>query len=1674
MLKKSLSVILAVIMMLTACSVGFMGMAAEIDYNLQYSALAQALKNNHVRSLTNYKIVNSTLDNGAEGFSTEANGFAYEHRVTAADDVDGSILRAANIFYYVAENLISTQYGIGYYNPSLLLAHVTEKINPYFEDSTPSEYEKFDGTAYEPTKEELEVYQAAVAELAEAEKPLTEENLSKYALTYSDDGIVTRNIDFVRTFGKNFEDFYGNRYYPSEAEYAEYNNVVSLIEASNANVSERTLTEFRIYFIEKNNYEYYNIEAVLKYFLGNTTTINAGNWYHRYVFVVETSLDTAIQNIGNVHSYSTTVLVTRTGVYEWDYARSYNELGTKAYYSFAKPSAKTVWTNYGGEFGLDKVSADFTVKNDEEYLTPTGQASAFLLKEKDDTTTIPTLRMIYDSFRGMLQMKDSTDSDGKAIKVAWDTPYSSYSDAKIKSDPNNAVLTGYVANLGATYSNDALLAMFGEEIGNIVNAAYALTTTDKMPERTLYGTKITVTPQGLDEIVYDMDGLVSPREDTGNDRDALVAGKVATIIKQFFNTENSLFEGSAVYGLEFNDLHELVGLLVNGLVFRDSIVNMLMKLLYPLITDLIETKVVGAIGNSTIGGLVGNILESVLTNNDLAIYPNTLAKQLQEDCDAGEYSYDFSNALAVLKGAGGKWENVNWDALSWGIDEAPLDKKADMFLEALTAALSGFLLLLVTFLCGATKNDARTGGMGWTTSNQFTEYYSKLLINLGQNGVLMRSQGLYCKLLIPLYRALGLSEITSYRDGAKLNGYLTTQLYEGQVDKNGINCLKKALEPIIYWATDMLGQKPFETLWTTLPNLVNLFTRTTTVDLTEEWHSVTNDSYAHDNFEKVQSASLLEILYHVYIKLTLFGNINLYSTSVADILPANIRGWLTSINSLLNGVLKLKYNTGKVDHYDIACYYDDAGTIVLPDSVEYASEPEKYPYSELEYYTDPTGINMSLTQDEDHPVRVDNPVYETREYHLPQIPEAKLVSCGTPYKPTDWNTLTIDHPGEVLLVVLRFVFSALGYKYNNATDEAADDYIPYLIECFGLKIDMELFQGLNLKDIIYNIMLHPDEAIWAVLELFYSHEDGNYLKNEAYTYGLTAINYHNSTLLNTSINPDLTYGTKVRYSKYWTQEYATDVVSNADEFVKNILIMFGMTDFKDGIGAYLEKLLNEKVFTNDILNTLFNTVYQLLGGLRSTLGFDIDAILDAALDVSYSTATVSAALRNMLGYDTEASDAIYHAATWTELFTVGTKEVDGVEEPVIGNITLDWGLDDTTTKDSRAEKFCKTISALFSPVAFVFRYLLLDEDIDLLSLIKLPSYAGYQYAVIGLLEALSCPNILTYKQYAAKCDKSDPTNVNADSNTIYYLLQPILGLLNKVYAQPVDTLLTLLPNLLFVISIGGLNDILNNLVHFAYVLLDVLSPIIDVYSILDGLLANLEVLGVSINLSLPLDVDFNALASDLISALVGNAIQINGVSISLPYIDFHTLCCGTLSTFSSKELRSTVYLNAAGGGDMITALLRLVFDALLMDENEAAIAELVATAAEEGAVDNYDKETIVMLVDQLFGIMQTYDVPDMVMFAVYFLVNKLTPVSGTLADRLSASGLTVQTLFNSITDVNSFIALVNKLVTGGSHNTDGTTTEEESNTLSGFGSLIQRIKEFFQKIVMFFQNMFKR
>lgn len=1646
--KKVLSVFLATLMLFSVMSLGFTGMAAEIDYNAQYEMLADALRNEHVRDLTNYTSTNEKIDDETEGFNQEARGFAYDHKVVARDNDEGHILRASNRFYYIAEGLMSYRYGVGCYDVSTLLSYMTEKLRPLF----------------------------------------SEEVL--------------------------YEDFYGNRYYATAEEIAAYNAAVAEIEAAGREVDKISLPEYGIYFIHKDEWEYYNVESILRYFMGNVVKVNVGNWYHKFSFVVQTSVSTVLEDGSGLPDEK---IVIRTAAYEISYQMYYNESMSKAYFAFEEPSLERVWKSYGEEYGFDRTPVNLAGPG---MLLTGGQASAYLIKQTVDNTTGPYLAAIDSAFNYFLYQEYAytDESDSWVPQKKWDEVFVNLTDAEIKNpsayseillydgltDTVNRAeeILGYAKYLTDNLSNKALQSVFGEKLGSMVTLAYLFkrsapnyssvedyngrTFADKQnaamadtanPSRTIIGTdggytaKYIATDETINDIIYDIDALISPREGEEAVNDKYIANRVASVI-------NSFLDVGGLLGLEeatsYDTLDELIELAISELLFTDSIVNMLVELLYPMIANLL----VDALGGiDVIGSTAVNLVEDIIENNGLAIYPNTLSGLLTD-----RFGNKYSKAAQILKNAGEDWTKVNFDAMTWGVSDTPIESRADAFLQAACAGLSGFTNLLVCFMCGNADylNKDRQDIKG----AKFGKLYD---IELVGGLAWLHSQGLYTKLFIPLYRVLGLDD----------SEFLSSEAFEKAVDKNTSAVLENALRPIIDWVMNHVAKHPIETVMKLVPNLVYFLSRKGTVSLSKEgdWAKpsfATDQEGSHEGFADLQTYNLLDILDHVYLSIvgsTLLFGANLYTTSLVELIGSGTLGMLTSLNALLNEVISFGYKVGEGSP-QVNAYYDNNFNVVPYASEEYALNPDKYPNPSLYYYSNEDHTSFSLTEDEIHTEFHEDRVYDEEPFYIPAIPEAKLISCGTPNAK---NTLTVDNPGRVFKFLLRFVLSAVGYKFNSEEDFTT---LPTVIECLGLGMDGELFLGLTLGDIITNVMLHPDEALCALLELFYTGEVGDLYHDIAYTYPVEPIEYYGDTLLNPLINPTLTYGTEVKYSQYWTKEYADDFIASLTPLAEDVLVMLGLEGVEDGLGPFLENLLNDLAFNDDLVNMLFNLIYQLIADLAGG-SFDIEGLLWSVFDVSFDTADIATALDKMLGYTSEASATIRNAKSWAEIFEapeideetgeVVIDEETGEVVMSLQDVDLKWGItpavkeiivDEETGEEtivyeelalceqyglSRADAMLRSLSALLSPAAFVLKFLFMDQNLSVLGLVNLPGYAGYQYAFIGLLEALSCPNILTYDDYYEA--SLDPDC--GDANVIYYLFAPLLGLVEKVYEDPLNTVLSLIPNLLFFISIGGLNDLVNNLVHFAYVLLDMLKPIVNAYDLIGGLLANIEISGMSLNLSLPLDIDFNSLISDLLGSLLGDTLTIEGISIKLPYIDLYTLCVGTLEKFNSKEGRPTVHLNAAGGGALLTALLRIVFEVLFMDENHVALSQIIANLAEEGRLDAYDEETLYLVINGLIGLIEEYEVLDIVIMAVYMLVKNLVPIADTLTVKLQENNMTITDLIDSIDDMDKFMGMVSQLLSDGRDEIPGEVDDGKAAM-----SLLDKLMAFFEKIKLFFQRLF--
>ncbi len=207
--RKSMSVFLAVLLLVTACIPALHGAAAVIVYSEQYAALATLLANEHVRNLENYEIENKKSDDiVTEGFNTDAGAFSYKHTVYAKDDVENSILKAANRFYYIAESIMSYDCGIGIDTADKLYKEVLANVKEYFDTVKESGWLDMDNQPAKPTLSEKQKFEEVMQQLGGR---FDKDNLITMGVKY----YYSEDIDF-------YLNVYGERYYPTDDELAVY------------------------------------------------------------------------------------------------------------------------------------------------------------------------------------------------------------------------------------------------------------------------------------------------------------------------------------------------------------------------------------------------------------------------------------------------------------------------------------------------------------------------------------------------------------------------------------------------------------------------------------------------------------------------------------------------------------------------------------------------------------------------------------------------------------------------------------------------------------------------------------------------------------------------------------------------------------------------------------------------------------------------------------------------------------------------------------------------------------------------------------------------------------------------------------------------------------------------------------------------------------------------------------------------------------------------------------------------------------------------------------------------------------------------------------------------------------------------------------------------------------
>lgn len=339
---------------------------------------------------------------------------------------------------------------------------------------------------------------------------------------------------------------------------------------------------------------------------------------------------------------------------------------------------------------------------------------------------------------------------------------------------------------------------------------------------------------------------------------------------------------------------------------------------------------------------------------------------------------------------------------------------------------------------------------------------------------------------------------------------------------------------------------------------------------------------------------------------------------------------------------------------------------------------------------------------------------------------------------------------------------------------------------------------------------------------------------------------------------------KFYYPQGITASDAEEAVANIDTLVQNVfplLNSLGVTDIES-----LQALVNDKLYTNEILTTIATAAYGAIEGLLdengltdtlASLGIDLSTqgIADYLMDTDYGKTYSSAA------------KTLSSATSWKKVkklnwgFKNGTKAaqagfINGLaailrplndvlaiflvegkdlninilnDDNKVALISLLKGLhvdpmelkDFTTVKEDGDTEFgCKltlqikagiltlTVDSKISNDNSVLKVDLakiVEEVLNIIGDVNIGiGTNGYENAIIPILEAFICKDVKTYAQYQKDYAK-------AKDNLLIDILKPVLGLVNDITAKPAETLTSILPNVAYFIDSNGLAQAVGNL-----------------------------------------------------------------------------------------------------------------------------------------------------------------------------------------------------------------------------------------------------------------------
>ena len=379
---------------------------------------------------------------------------------------------------------------------------------------------------------------------------------------------------------------------------------------------------------------------------------------------------------------------------------------------------------------------------------------------------------------------------------------------------------------------------------------------------------------------------------------------------------------------------------------------------------------------------------------------------------------------------------------------------------------------------------------------------------------------------------------------------------------------------------------------------------------------------------------------------------------------------------------------------------------------------------------------------------------------------------------------------------------------------------------------------------------------------------------------------------------------------------------------------------KDVIVKTADKLIADAAFKDSTINGMITGIGKALDGVKINDSTNLTALL-AQTGIDYSTKTVAKLLTDESYGKTFANAAavIGSASSWSKVNTSALK----------------WGVKD---KDS----FFNALAAVMRPFYGVLDVLLNDASLGIFNIVHIPGSNGYSSVVVPLLEAFGCYNIKTQYQYREDISK-------AYDNILLDIVNSLWDKVEDILNAPLQTLMSMLPNLALFIANDGLLQLIENLFTPVSALLDALKPIVNVNTVLTQVFKAFKVdlngLLAKVGLKLDLNIDLYDLTA-MLKPIIGvdnivpllnqvlGMIKIKGKPLGLELMDidwFQLASHGKVMTDASQAATYGTRVFVKGdASETLIAVLRYLVEVVNYKDNYNTVASLVGSLI--GGSDN--------------------------------------------------------------------------------------------------------------------------